>query len=449
MSTRQQGHAPTSEGLADEVAYTERVRAALGEMRRSAAEVVADFHADFEEGKKNRFADDAGRDHHLGVAMAGYRLARLDGLADQDAPPFFGRLWLDSGEDYHLGRRHVRDEADRALPLVVDWRAPVARLYYQSSPHRRLDVSRRRRFGFRGSTLTGFEDEDLRLGTDVASEILTTEIERPRTGPMRDIVATIQPEQDELIRRDADTSLCVQGAPGTGKTAVGLHRAAWLLYTFPRRLSGNGMLVLGPNDGFLRYIASVLPTLGEGSVRQTTVDRLLGSDGARLSESPAIAEVKHDARMATVCERAVWSHLGRATDDLVVTLAGGTWTLTAADIGRLVQQARSRTRGWHEGRKALESSVVKAVARQYEVRTLREVDTRWRTSSRATRASRPCSTGCGRGSPPSRSCAGCTPMPTSGRRSAPACCRRTRRSCSPASRARSSCQPLTWCCSTS
>jgi DNA helicase IV len=116
----------------------------------------------------------------------------------------------------------------------VDWRAPVARLYYQSSAHDRLDVARRRRFGFRASTLTGFEDEDLRVGQDFVSDVLTTEIERPRTGPMRDIVATIQREQDVLIRRGPETSLCVQGAPGTGKTAVGLHRAAWLLYTFPR-----------------------------------------------------------------------------------------------------------------------------------------------------------------------------------------------------------------------
>jgi DNA helicase IV len=132
-------------------------------MRRSAADVVEDFSADFEEGKQNRFAGDAGPDHLLGVAMAAYRTTRLDGPADQDLPLFFGRLWLDSGEDDHLGRRHVRDESDRSVPLVVDWRAPVARLYYQSSALDRLDVAKRRRFGFRGSTVTGFQDEDLRV----------------------------------------------------------------------------------------------------------------------------------------------------------------------------------------------------------------------------------------------------------------------------------------------
>lgn len=366
--------------LDDEVAYHDRVRAAIGVMRRSAIDVVDEFHSDFEEGKKNRFAHDGGPDHHLAVAMADYRIARLEGLSDHDVPLFFGRLWLGSGEDYHLGRRHVRDETDRSLPLVVDWRAPVARLYYQSSPHNRLDVAKRRRFGFRGSTLTGFEDEDLRLGQAFQSDILTTEIERPRTGPMRDIVATIQPEQDVLIRRDADTSLCVQGAPGTGKTAVGLHRAAWLLYTYPRRFASTGMLVIGPNDSFLRYIASVLPTLGEGAVRQTTVDGLIGSGTARTedADADAVTVLKHDARMAVVCERAVWSHLGQVGDGVAVTYSGGTWTLSGDEVQDLVNHVRGRTRGWQDGRKALESVIVNTVARQYELRTLEQGDSRWR-----------------------------------------------------------------------
>lgn len=239
-------------------------------------------------------------------------------------------------------------------------------------------MAKRRRFGFRGSTLTGFEDEDLRVGQHFVSDILTAEIERPRTGPMRDIVATIQPEQDALIRHDVDASLCVQGAPGTGKTAVGLHRVAWLLYTFPRKLASTGMLVIGPNDSFLRYIASVLPTLGEGSVRQATVDRLIGSENARIPDADAVTALKHDARMAPVCGRAVWNHLGRVRDDVAITHAGHTWTLPADKVEQLVLQARSRTRGWHDGRKAVESAIVNAIARQYEARTMRQVDSRWR-----------------------------------------------------------------------
>src|SRR5207244_10205415 len=109
----------------------------------------------------------------------------------------------------------------------------------------------------------------------LASDLLRGEIERPRVGPMRDIVATIQPDQDELVRADLDTSLCIQGAPGTGKTAVGLHRAAYLLYTYPERLRRSGVLVVGPNTAFLRYIAQVLPALGESGIQQSTVDDLV------------------------------------------------------------------------------------------------------------------------------------------------------------------------------
>jgi hypothetical protein len=359
--------------------YHDRIRAAIAAMRRSAVDLVTDFHADFLEGKQNRFAHDGGPDHNLGRAMADYRVHRLEVLADRDLPQFFGRMWLDSGEDYHLGRRHVRDESDRSVPLVVDWRAEIARRYYQASVHNRIDVAKRRRFGFRGSTLTSLEDEDLRSGQGPTSDLLTAEIERPRTGPMRDIVATIQPEQDELIRRGVDTTLCVQGAPGTGKTAVGLHRAAWLLYTYPRKYAGHGMLVVGPNDSFLRYIASVLPTLGEASVRQTTVDEVIGAFDARVHEPDRVTALKHDARMAGVCERAVWSRLDRPDDDVEIAHGGSRFTLSGDQVADVVRHARRRSRTWEAGRKSVERALVDALTRQYETRTLRAVDTRWQT----------------------------------------------------------------------
>src|SRR5204862_8163341 len=127
---------------------------------------------------------------------------------------------------------------------------------------------------------TSYEDEVLDRPAptgagDPVSDLLRREIERPRSGPMRDIVATISPDQDDLVRADLDTSLCVQGAPGTGKTAVGLHRAAYLLYTYPDRLRRSGVLVVGPNNAFLHYIAQVLPSLGEGGIEQSTVSGLL------------------------------------------------------------------------------------------------------------------------------------------------------------------------------
>src|SRR5213078_4868042 len=177
------------------------------------------------------------------------------------------------------GRRHVHD-AD-GDPMVIDWRAPVSQPFYRASRKDPMAVALRRRFGFAGGELTAYEDERLtdpeEAGT--ASRLLQAEIERPRVGPMRDIVATIQPEQDEIVRADLDRSLCVQGGPGTGKTAVGLHRAAYLLYSHRRQLKRNGVLVVGPNPAFLHYISAVLPALGEVDVQQRTLDEV-------LSESP-------------------------------------------------------------------------------------------------------------------------------------------------------------------
>jgi DNA helicase IV len=363
--------------LRAEIDHHDRVRAAMETMRTTTVTLTDKFQVDFIEGTQNRYADDAGPDHNMGFAMARHSGERLDDLAARDIPLFFGRLWLDSSEDYHLGRRHVRDETDRSIPLVVDWRAAIAERYYRASAHQRLEVTRRRRFGFQGSTLTGFEDEDLRLGQDFTSDFLTTEIERPRTGPMRDIVATIQPEQDALIRRDADTTLCVQGAPGTGKTAVGLHRAAWLLYNYPGKLSRNGMLVVGPNEGFLRYIAGVLPTLGETSVWHVTVDELTGATEATGADPHKVALLKHDARMAETCERAVWSHVGQVEDKLMITHAGARAYLDAAALTDAVARTRKTNRTWDAGRKSLERAVVHGLMRQLETRLMRAGDTKW------------------------------------------------------------------------
>ena len=196
------------------------------------------------------------------------------------------------GEALHIGRRHVRDLD--LNPVVIDWRAPISRAFYQATPADRMGVTLRRRFGFgRGAAagrLTSYEDEHLDRGEDLGldSQILRAEIERPRVGPMRDIVSTIQPDQDELVRADLDVSLCIQGSPGTGKTAVGLHRAAYLLYTYPERLRRTGVLVVGPNAAFLNYIAQVLPALGEGGIAQATVDELVSSEAGVRSSAAAV-----------------------------------------------------------------------------------------------------------------------------------------------------------------
>ena len=277
-----------------------------------------------------------GGDHvstqHLKQAL--YR--RMKALEDDPSVPlFFGRLDYDASlgaetdETLYIGRRHVTSEAG-GEPMVIDWRAGMSLPFYQARPGDPMSVSLRRRFGFSAGRLTAYEDEDLRRPIQSAeSAILESEIERPRTGPMRDIVATIQPEQDSIVRDVAvDQSVCIQGAPGTGKTAVGLHRAAYLLYAYREQLSRSGVLVVGPNDSFLSYIGDVLPALGEIDATQATVSSLVtaGPPGPPSAAWTGSGRgVKGDARMAEVLRRAVWSHLGRPDEPLVVPRGAYQW----------------------------------------------------------------------------------------------------------------------------
>ncbi|WP_435367585.1 HelD family protein [Glycomyces tritici] len=347
------------------------------------------YSGDFNESTKNLGLGDVRSDHLFGWAMANYTVPRLADLTDRDIALFFGRIWMDDGEDFHIGRRHIRDE--HGDPVVLDWRAPLSEQYYRASAHNRQDVAKRRRFGFQGARITGFEDENLLLGEEVASDILTEEIERPRTGPMRDIVATIQPEQDELIRREAAVNLCVQGAPGTGKTAVGLHRAAWLLYNYTEKLDKAGVLVVGPNEGFLSYISGVLPTLGESSVWQVTVQQLTGAHTALAADTHEAALVKHDARMALVCERAVWGRVGTAADGgvtpddgLLIADGGWRWRLGQRYLDEAIANARKHTRTYTAGRAAVEDAIVQGARRQAEIRSGHSPDGKWATKLKRT-----------------------------------------------------------------
>ncbi|MFL5852186.1 MAG: AAA family ATPase, partial [Solirubrobacteraceae bacterium] len=232
--------APPTGDLEREQAYLDHARAELARMRSSAEQLDASR------------ASDAISGEVLSRVLA-RRIASL-----QDDPRttlFFGRIDVDPAdgpsEQFHIGRRHVSDGAGD--PVVVDWRAPISTAFYRASPLEPMDVILRRRFGVDRGRLTALEDEHLRepeQSAGTTGSILAAEIERPRTGPMRDIVSTIQPEQDEIVRSDVAVSVCVQGAPGTGKTAVGLHRAAWLLYSFRERLDRSGVLVVGPNRAF-------------------------------------------------------------------------------------------------------------------------------------------------------------------------------------------------------
>lgn len=269
---------------------------------------------------------------------------------DPDLPLFFGRIDRVDDESFHIGRRHVMDAAGD--PVVVDWRADVSRAFYRATRRDPNDVVLRRRFGYAGGEITSYEDEHLLDAgeTDQTSRILTEEIERPRVGPMRDIVATIQPEQDEVVRAGLDRTVCVQGAPGTGKTAVGLHRAAYLLHAHRQRLARTGVLVVGPNRAFLHYIAQVLPTLGEVDVRQVTIAELVESVDVRRVDEPAVGMVKGDSRMAEVIRSAVWSHLVEPTEALIVPRGSRRWRVPVHEVVDAIAALRSRGDGYATGR---------------------------------------------------------------------------------------------------
>ncbi|MFI9744290.1 HelD family protein [Streptomyces sp. NPDC052494] len=310
-------------------------------------------------------------------ALGFHLRSRAKEMGEQPPGPlFFGRLDREDGQTHHIGRRRIAEDP-AAPPLVVDWRAPVSRAYYQAGAHDPQGVLRRRRFGWapnsRGATadLTALEDEQLTAGGAVTvSALVAGEIERPRVGPMRDIAATIQPEQDDLVRSDPAASLCVQGAPGTGKTAVGLHRAAYLLYSHPQRIRRSGLLVLGPHRAFLSYIAEVLPSLGESGVRQATLDEELARHPVRAEDGETAARVKHDARMAGVLHRALYGRVDPVPPgDLAVPDGSYHWRLPAAELAAIVEAVREEAPPYATGRERVRARVVRALQLRAERRS--------------------------------------------------------------------------------
>jgi DNA helicase IV len=306
---------------------------------------------------------------------------RAESLKDvPDAPLFFGRLDYETSDDpdlvgasLHIGRRHVADP--EGTPVVIDWRAPVSRPFYRASATDPMGLRLRRRFGFDRGTLTAYEDEVFggavpggrsRSAEARPSSLLIAEIERPRSGPMRDIVATIQPEQDDIVRAGAATTVCVQGAPGTGKTAVGLHRVAYLLYAYKEQVVRQGIIVVGPNKAFLSYIRNVLPALGELDVTQTTVPELLAAVPVRGTDSDAAGLVKGDARMAEVLRRALWGSLRKPSGPLVVARGARRWRVPAYEVTDLALELQGRGVRYVAGRELLGHRIAHVILSQME-----------------------------------------------------------------------------------
>jgi len=345
-----------------EIAAERRFLAAChAELDRMRAEIAAALESGQGEG-------DAVLDKYFNHALRQFRIEIAEELADIDeAPLFFGRLSYPSAERVYLGRRGIRD--DDGEPLVIDWRAPLARAFYEADHENPMGVRVRRRYGFDAAgELSAFEDEPLDRPGRPGNRLLAAEIERPRQGPMRDIVATIQPDQMRLVRAPVERTLCIQGAPGTGKTAVGLHRLAYLLYTERERLhKAGGVAVIGPNRAFLSYIAGVLPALGEVAVSQATIDELTG-DGraAERVDEPRTARIKGDVRMAEVLRRQLWARIRPAEQTVEVKHQHRTWRLYPEDIAEELAEIRSRETDYLAGRELLAQRLAHRVLRAME-----------------------------------------------------------------------------------
>ncbi|MFN3255750.1 MAG: HelD family protein [Ilumatobacter sp.] len=321
-------------------------------------------------------------------AFDGALVKRLEDLHLGDASLVFGRIDRvaespDEFETFHIGRLAVAD--DEREPVVIDWRAPVAEPFYRATGRDPMGIARRRHFSIEGRTLLGIEDElfgaghlgvgqDDGLGGVVAAETglrgystLLASLERGRTGTLGDIVATIQAEQDEIIRSPQQGVLVVQGGPGTGKTVVALHRAAYLLYTHRFPLEDQGVLVIGPNRVFLRYIERVLPSLGEAGVQQVVLADLVRGvtylrPGEPGDDTPTAARIKGEDRMSDLIDHAVADRKRPLNDDVVLPLGTEYLRLRAAESARIVKNARRRFKRHNAGRRFVENEVYAALA---------------------------------------------------------------------------------------
>ena len=284
----------------------------------------------------------------------------LEDLHSPGAGNFFGRIDGTASdhsggetEQWYIGRRHIED--DHHDPVVIDWRAPIAAPFYRATAIDALGVDFRRRFTLDEGELIAYLDEhlddpDAAVASGIPDPVLA-EIGAERSGEMREIVATIQGEQDVVIRSDIDQVLIVQGGPGTGKTAVALHRAAYLLFEHRARLARDGVLVVGPNRAFLDYIGNVLPSLGERSVRQSTIDELCiprvevtGADDVEAARWKGAADRLVDL------ESAALAAIVPPDEDLVVPIGARNHVFTADEFTGWLETAKGGTSPINERR---------------------------------------------------------------------------------------------------
>jgi len=299
----------------------------------------------------------------------------LDDLRTPGAGEFFGRITEEAGhgsaaDQWYIGRRHIEDHHHD--PVVVDWRAPIAAPFYRATHADPFGLAHRRRFTLSEGELTAYLDEQLddpdhdTAGSGIPDPVLA-EIGAARTGAMREIVATIQAEQDIVIRAPLDQVLVVQGGPGTGKTAVGLHRAAFLLFEHRRRLVRDGVLVVGPNRVFLDYIGNVLPSLGERSVQQrTALDLCVPKVDITGVDDTDTRRWKGSEQMLADLIAASTAHVKVLDDDLKVPVGARTFTFTRDELGGWLDQALAGSLPVNRRRDSLKGLVQRDLLRKYD-----------------------------------------------------------------------------------
>jgi DNA helicase IV len=298
----------------------------------------------------------------------------LNDLDIGDAALAFGRIdrTPDGGgapEAFHIGRLAVPDTDNNQL--IVDWRAPIAEPFYRATGRDTMQLARRRHFMMEGRSLVAIEDElfgehHLGIGKDDGLDqpqlrgqsTLLAALRKGRSGQLGDIVATIQAEQDVIIRAPNKGVLVVQGGPGTGKTVVALHRAAYLLYTYRFPLADQGVLVIGPNRVFLRYIERVLPSLGESGVREAVLADLVGDVRFGAVDAPLTRRVKGDLRMVEVLKRAIRQRQRTINEEFSLPFGGSVLRLSPKMVGRVVKEARRRNKRHNELCRAVEGEIV-------------------------------------------------------------------------------------------
>ena len=345
-----------AEELAIEQAHVDKVYAALDHATESARSVQAESRARFTTDRADWHREEDGTALFERDAFAYQAAKRLAILDAQHEGLVFGRLDFNTEDKRYVGRIGVRN-ADYE-PLVLDWRAPAAEAFYRATAADPMGVVRRRVLRCRNDQVIGIEDDllDDSAPTElvvIGEGALMASLQRARGPQMRDIVATIQAEQDEAIRAPYQGVTIISGGPGTGKTVVALHRAAFLLYTHRKRLESGGVLVIGPTDVFMSYIERVLPGLGEDSVRLKSVGDLasdvLGFGSQRVDDAEA-AIAKGSLRMLQVLRRAVHEPLTAENLRLRVSVKGEILTLEAAELATirrdvLVTHKANRARG--------------------------------------------------------------------------------------------------------